>query len=155
MQTARTHLRVSRIEGRMKNTTVIALACAICLASVTARAAISPDQAGVRDAENRWSEAFVTGNAAALDDLLDSDYVSVGSSGQPRLKNEIVQLAVKYAKAHPGQHANPLPPTSTIRVIGDAAVVQHHNPDENSVDVFYFREGHWRAWYSQHTKVEK
>jgi hypothetical protein len=40
-----------------------------------------------------------------------------------------------------------------IRVIGDAAVVQHHGDKERSVDVFYFRDGRWHAWYSQHTSL--
>lgn len=110
-------------------------------------------EAGVRDAENRWSEAFITGDAATLDALLDSDYVSTGATGKPRAKAEIIALASGYAKSHPGQHGQPLPATSTIRVIGNAAVVQHHNPGETSVDVFYFRDGQWCAWYSQHTKV--
>ncbi|HEY3519593.1 MAG TPA: DUF4440 domain-containing protein [Rhodanobacteraceae bacterium] len=140
----------------MKNhAALIAFACANCLTFTSAMAATRPDQAGVRAAENRWSEAFVTGDSAALDDLLDADYVSVGATGESRPKTEIIRLAAQYAKTHPGQHAQPLPATSTIRVIGDAAVVQHHRPDENSVDVFYFRGGRWRAWYSQHTRVAK
>jgi hypothetical protein len=138
-------------------TTRFAFACAVVCAFAlpgAARAA-SPDQAGVRTAENRWSEAFMTGDAAALDDLLDADYVSVGTNGKARPKAEIIRLATEYAKAHPGQHAKPMPSSSTIRVIGDAAVVQHHDPDQNSVDVFYFRDGQWHAWYSQHTRVAK
>lgn len=131
----------------------LVLACMVCLASVAAQAANAPDLAGVRDAENRWSEAFMTGNAAVLDQLLDADYVSVGSNGKARPKAEIIDLATEYAKAHPGQHAKPLPPTSTIRVIGNAAVVQHHSATAASVDVFYFRDGQWHAWYSQHTQV--
>lgn len=131
-----------------------ALACTLALTG-TARAAASPDQAGVRDAENRWSEAFMTGDAATLGTLLDDDYISVSGHGQPRPKAEIIRSATEYAKAHPGHHAQPLPPTSTIRVIGDAAVVQHHSPQATSVDVFYFRDGQWHAWYSQHTQVTK
>ena len=142
----------------MKTATVpFALACALACAlasSGTARAA-SPDQAGVRDAENRWSEAFMTGDAATLDALLDSGYVSIGGNGQAHPKAVIIRFATEYAKAHPGQHAKPLPPTSTIRVIGNAAVVQHHSPEAASVDVFYFRDGRWHAWYSQHTQVAK
>lgn len=110
------------------------------------------DEAGVRDAENRWSEAFVSGDAATLDTLLDADYVSTGTTGKPRSKAEIIALASGYAKAHPGEHGQPLSATSTIRVIGNAAVVQHHNASDTSVDVFYFRDGRWCAWYSQHTK---
>jgi hypothetical protein len=127
----------------------------VFFASPPAIAASSfPDEAGVRDAENRWSQAFVSGDAATLSALLDKDYVSVGTAGKPRPKAEIIGLATAYAKAHPGEHATPMAATSTIRVIGDAAVVQHRGAGDNSVDVFYFRDGHWYAWYSQHTKVE-
>ncbi|HJU26205.1 MAG TPA: nuclear transport factor 2 family protein [Rhodanobacteraceae bacterium] len=131
--------------------TVLMSAGALALAAT--HPAVAADDSGVRGAENRWSEAYVTGDAATLDDLLDADYVSVNAKGKPRPKAEIIQAAKEYATAHPGQHANPLPPTSTIHVIGDAAVVQHHAPQENSVDVFYFRDGKWHAWYSQHTRV--
>jgi hypothetical protein len=135
------------------------LASAILVWLVTAAgAAMAADKvadvAGVRDAENRWSEAFVSGDAATLDVLLDADYVSTGITGKARPKSEIISLAGAYAKAHPGDHAKPLSDTSTIRVIGDAAIVQHHNSADTSVDVFYFRDGRWTAWYSQHTKLD-
>ena len=112
------------------------------------------DEAGVRDAENRWSEAFMEGDAATLDTLLDADYISTGTNGKARDKAQIIKLAQDFAKAHPGQHASPLAPTSSIRVIGNAAVVQHRNSADTSVDVFYFRDGRWHAWYSQHTRLE-
>lgn len=63
------------------------------------------------------------------------------------------------AGSSPGGHnthdahdwSTPLSPTSTIRVIGDAAIVRHHGDNDTSVDVFYFRDGRWHAWYSQHS----
>jgi hypothetical protein len=127
----------------------------LLLAGAAHAATTQPDEAGVRDAENRWSEAFVSGDAATLDALLDSDYVSVNAAGKPRAKAEILQLARDFATAHPGQHGQPLPATSTIRVIGDAAVVQHRGTQDTSVDVFYFRDGRWRAWYSQHSALAR
>jgi hypothetical protein len=133
---------------------VIAMSCLICASSVALGATPTADVAGVREAENRWSEAFISGDTAALDALLDADYVSVNTTGHARAKAEILQLARNYAKAHPGEHAQPLSPTSTIRVIGNAALVQHHGTQDTSVDVFYFRDGHWHAWYSQHSKLE-
>jgi hypothetical protein len=108
----------------------------------------------VREIENRWSEAFISGDAAILDALLDAQYVSVGATGNARPKAQIIALAVAYAKSHPGEHAKALPPTSVIRVIGDTALVQHRNSGDMSVDVFYFSEGQWHACYSQHTKRE-
>jgi len=137
----------------MKPALPIFLSISLFIAQAATAAGSIADEAGVRDAENRWGEAFITGDAATLDALLDADYVSTGATGKPRSKAEIVALASTYAKAHPGEHAKPLPATSTIRVIGDAAVVQHHNVGDTSVDVFYFRDGRWYAWYSQHTKL--
>ena len=127
--------------------------CLLLAAGTTLAAGKAPDEAGVREAENQWSEAFMTGDTATLDALLDADYVSTGTNGKARRKAEILHIADTYAKAHPGEHATPLSPTSTIRVIGDAAVVQHHSSSDTSVDVFYFRGGRWHAWYSQHTKL--
>ena len=137
----------------MKPSFLIPLSMFLFVAQAATAAEKIADEAGVRDAENRWSEAFVGGDAATLDALLDADYVSTGATGKPRSKSEIIGLATTYAKTHTGEHAKPLSTTSTIRVIGNAAVVQHHNASDTSVDVFYFRDGRWHAWYSQHTKI--
>lgn len=137
----------------MKSALFIPLSIFLIIANAASGAEKVADEAGVRNAENRWSEAFVSGDVPTLDALLDADYVSTGTTGKPRSKAEIIALARSYAKAHPGEHAQPLPTTSTIRVIGNAAIVQHHNTGDTSVDVFYFRDGRWYAWYSQHTKI--
>lgn len=137
----------------MKRALLIPLSMFLTVAQPATAAEKIADEAGVRGAENRWSEAFVSGDVTTLETLLDADYVSTGATGKPRSKAQIIELASTYAKAHPGEHAKPLPTTSTIRVIGDAAVVQHHNASDTSVDVFYFRDGRWYAWYSQHTKI--
>lgn len=137
----------------MNRTLLIPLSTFLIVSQSAAAADKIADEAGVRDAENRWSEAFVSGDAVTLETLLDADYVSTGATGKARSKAEIIGLASNYAKAHPREHAKPLPATSTIRVVGDAAVVQHHSASDTSVDVFYFRDGRWYAWYSQHTKI--
>lgn len=132
----------------------ISLALVLLLAAMgTASGADTADESGVRAVEDRWSEAFITGDAPTLEALLDADYVSVGTNGNARPKAEIIRIATAYAKEHPGGHAKPLAPTSTIRVIGDSAVVRHRSDTDASVDVFYFRDGRWHAWYSQHTKL--
>ena len=128
----------------------------IGLASGTGLAAVpgaDPGEAGVREVENGWSEAFITGDAAYLTELLDPGYVSVGAHGDPRSKADIIALAGRYAAEHPGGHASSLPPTSKIEIKGSAAIVVHHNTNDTSVDVFYYAGGRWRAWYSQHTSI--
>lgn len=112
-----------------------------------------PTEAALRDVESGWSRAFVTGDTKALDDLLDPAYVSVSTSGVPRPKAEIMAAASRFAAEHPNTPVQPLPPTSTFSVKGNAAVVTHHGAQDTSVDVFYYSQGRWHAWYSQHTKL--
>jgi hypothetical protein len=127
---------------------------ALALTAVLAAGAASPvepaTEAGVRHAENLWSEAFITGDAAALEALLDPQYVSVNPTGVARPKAQIIGFARDYAAKHPGEHAKPLTDSSTVRVIGKTALVQHHSPQGFSMDLFYYEGGRWKAWYSQH-----
>lgn len=109
------------------------------------------DEQAVRMVEDRWSQAFVSGDVTALGALLDERYVSIGAKGDVRTKDDVISLARRYAAAHPGEAATPLTASSVVRVIGDAALVTHEGAAERSVDVLYYRDGHWHAWYSQHT----
>ncbi|WP_116994563.1 MULTISPECIES: nuclear transport factor 2 family protein [unclassified Duganella] len=111
----------------------------------------APGEAGVREVENGWSKAFVTGDTAYLDALLDPAYVSVGTQGVARPKADIIAMAKAYGAAHPGAQATPLLPTAKIDVKGTAAIVIHSGKGDTSIDVFHYSDGRWRAWYSQHT----
>jgi aryl-alcohol dehydrogenase-like predicted oxidoreductase len=129
----------------------VLLICLSLLSGLSLAGPVAPDEAGARAAEESWSRAFVTGDTATLDTLLDADYVSVNAIGSARAKAEVLQLAAAYAKAHPGATSQPLSPTSVVRVNGNMALVTHSSPADVSVDVLYFRDGRWHAWYSQHT----
>lgn len=131
------------------------MAAAALLVATPALAGEARTEQSVRAVEDRWSQAFMSGDAATLGALLDDRYVSVGTKGNARNKAEIIALAQRFAAANPGAKATPLPASSTIRVVGDAAVVTHQGPDERSVDVFYYRAGRWHAWYSQHTALAR
>ena len=138
----------------MRPFAVFALAAALPLNLATAAPAAAMGEprteAGVRHAEDLWSEAFITGDAAALEALLDPAYVSVNPVGVARPKAQIIGFAKDYAAKHPGEHAKPLAATSTIRIIGNTALVVHNAPGSYSMDMFYYQGGRWRAWYSQH-----
>ena len=125
------------------------LAAAACAGDVPPTAN-ERSEAGVQAVEKRWSEAFMRGETAYLNDLLAEDYISVNGSGAVRTKADIIEMSRKYAANNQG----PMPdlPPSPVSIIGDAAIVQHDNQSERSVDVFYYRDGRWYAWYSQHTR---
>jgi hypothetical protein len=137
---------------------------ALCAASLLpslalptlARAAPDPETQrtieGVRAVETHWGRAFVTGDAAYLEQLLSDGYVSVNASGRVRPKAEIIALARKIA-------AGPNPPkpvesTAKIEVRGDAAISTAVGETDASVDVFFYKDGRWHAWYSQHSPVK-
>ena len=107
---------------------------------------------GVRAVEAHWQKAFLGGDAAYLETLLDPAYVSVGHAGNARPKSEIIALAKKVAE----KKLTPQPPEhpATIVVHDNAAVVTDSASGDTSVDVFYYAGGHWHAWYSQHTPVQ-
>ena len=107
---------------------------------------------GVRAVEAHWQKAFLSGDAAYLETLLDPAYVSVGHAGNARPRAEIVALSKKVAE----KKMTPQPPDhpATIVVRDNAAVVTDSASGDTSVDVFYYAGGRWHAWYSQHTPVQ-
>ena len=106
---------------------------------------------GVRAVEAHWQKAFLGGDAAYLEALLDPAYVSVGHAGNARPKAEIVALSKKIAE----KKMTPQPPDHEAKIVvrDNAAVVTDTASGDTSVDVFYYEGGRWHAWYSQHTPV--
>jgi ketosteroid isomerase-like protein len=124
------------------------LILALALSTATA-----DDKAAVRAAEDGWNAAYISGDTDFLDHLLANDYVSVSGTGSDRDKTANLASARSYAAAHPGAVNTPLPPSSTIAITGDLAIVRHHGTKDVSVDIFQKREGRWIAVYSQHTPL--
>ena len=128
---------------------------AILFASAGAQATPAErlDEGSVRAVEGRWNEYEMTGDARSLDALLDPAYVSIATTGKISRKADIIAGAVAYAATHPGAHGSPLPMTSTVQMLGAAALVRHIGASYLSMDLFAFRNGRWRAIYSQHTAI--
>ena len=131
------------------------LMAALLAVTAPACAADAPETArsieGVRAVEAHWQKAFLSGDGAYLETLLDPAYVSVGHAGNARPKAEIIALSKKVAE----KKMTPQPPDhpATIVVRDNAAVVTDSGSGDTSVDVFYYTDGRWHAWYSQHTPV--
>src|SRR5205807_8804887 len=115
---------------------------------------------GVRAVEVHWQNAFTHGDGAYLEKLLTDDYVSVSGKGVVRDRKTIVQLAESYAKKNPGtETVSALSPETEVKVNGATAIVTSLGVmtttagplHSRSVDVFFYANGRWHAWYSQHT----
>ena len=115
-------------------------------------------------ADDRWLNAEVTGDVAALDQLLLADYRSVGVDGKVTDKAKILErvrqtggspdLAAKVA-AWKASH----PTRGEVSIAGDTAVLRwvlvkpEAGDPVSSSDIFVYRDGHWRAIYSQHSSA--
>lgn len=133
---------------------IAASLAALCLGRALAAEVPETERsmAGVRAVEAHWQRAFLAGDSAYLETLLDPAYISVGHAGNARPKAEIIALAKKVAEKNlaPQQPEHP----ATIVVRDNAAVVTDSAGGDTSVDVFYYADGRWHAWYSQHTPVQ-
>ena len=115
---------------------------------------------GIRAVEVHWQNAFTHGDGVYLEKLLTEDYLSVSGKGVARDRKTIVQLAEGYAKKNPtAETVTALSPETEVRVNGTTAIVTSLGVmttpagviHSRSVDVFFYANGHWHAWYSQHT----
>ena len=111
----------------------------------------TPNADGLKAVEAHWTQAFTHGDAAYLQNLLTDDYVSVNAKGIPRDKATIIKLALSFA-AHPPAMSQP-PSGLSCAVTGSTGIVTSDSGGQRSVDVFYYADGRWHAWYSQHTTI--
>jgi hypothetical protein len=147
---------------------------ALCLAATSAHAGIAQDaktvephtETAVIAADDNWGKAEETGNFAFVEGLLLPEYRSISSDGSVHDKAAILASMKKRADtpgsstsveqwkaAHPSR-------TSTV-ITGDTAILTFtlNRPGSPaavlSSDIFVYREGRWRALYSQHSQAEK
>jgi hypothetical protein len=152
---------------------VISLACfsAVIFQAASTQAGIptSPDPhtaAAVRSADDAWAAAEEAGDAAFVDWLLLPGYQSVGANGKATSKAAIVAHTTQIltdphargarAAAVAAWKANH-PSQAVVTLYGTTAVLTWVSAGASgkdavySCDIFFYREGHWRAIYSQHT----
>jgi hypothetical protein len=124
----------------------------------TATAVIADDEG--------WSKAEETGNTKYVDALLLPEYRSISSDGSTHDKAAILAHTAKgenngegAAKAEQWRVAHPF--RASVEINGDVAILTFaldKGVDPKPVmscDIFVYRDGHWRALYSQHTEAEK
>jgi hypothetical protein len=133
--------------------------CVLILAAAPAGAAEPKTAAAVKAVDDAWGDAEAKGDAAFVDQLLLPNYRSIGNTGKATTKETIVEHTTKqrapdYAKKVADWKAQH-PSRADVRLFGDTAVVNWTStaPDAAvfSSDIFVYRDGHWRAIYSQHT----
>jgi hypothetical protein len=143
-----------------------ALALVVTLPSAgTAEVRPAPEPrtaAAVLAADNGWGDAETRGDVAFVDALLSDGYRSIGHDGKVRTKVEI--LASTRAKGGTPARAAEVaawraqhPTQGNVALFGDTAVLTWMTAGTTnagmvmSCDIFVYRDGRWRAIYSQHS----
>ena len=126
------------------------------------RAAEPHTEAAVAADDEGWSKAEETGDTAYVDQLLLPEYRSISADGSIHPKSAILAHTKKSTPETTAKNAEwkaKHPYKTTVAINGDTAVVtfsldRSEDPKPvMSCDIFVYRDGHWRALYSQHTSA--
>ena len=150
----------------MKYLLHITLALAVtlpCAGAADARPAREPHTAAaVLAADNGWGDAETRGDVAFVDALLAAGYRTIGHDGKVRTKADVL-ASTRSRGGTPARAAEVAawraqhPTQGTVALFGDTAVLTWMstgptNPGlVRSCDIFVYRDGRWRAIYSQHS----
>lgn len=140
---------------------ICAFLLAFPVALVHAEAPSSSVEREVLDAERQWREAWVKGDAAALDRLHAVDYVAIPNIGTVSTREQVMadvkQGVFRYSKM---EHSE-----VSMRMFGPAVVVvglttnTGHRGDRDVSGAFRYtriyvkRDGRWQAVLSQYTRA--
>jgi hypothetical protein len=123
-------------------------------------------EAAVIADDEGWDKAEDKGDTAFIDRLLMPEYRSISSDGSVHDKAVILASARKNVSS-PERKANAEkwraahPYLTSVAVTGDTAILSFttNRPDSPvrimSSDIFVYRDGRWRALYSQHSEAGK
>ena len=123
-------------------------------------------EAAVLAADDDWLAAELRGDLKALDARLMPTYRDVTPEGKIHTKQDLLAGAAKH---HDKVTAPPLQAAADFRaqhpflehvlIEGDTAILQFESPKPEeqgvilSIDVFVYKDGHWRGLYSAHNKA--
>ena len=122
--------------------------------------------AAVLAADEAWTKAEIRGDGDFVDGLLLPEYRSISHNGMIATKAAIVAKARargpgsdfgKMVAAYKATH----PSRGDVTINGDTAIlawvslVADKGEPVASCDIFVYRDGRWRALYSQHTIAEQ
>ena len=100
---------------------LIALLCATALSAPAQDASDSATQSKIIAMEGAWNQAYKSGDAKALDALLDNAIVLVNDDGSVQTKVEFL-AGVKSSHPQAGQEQQVAPESFSVHVFGNTAI---------------------------------
>jgi len=134
-------------------------------AATGGHAAVHTPDARTADAviavDNSWGKAEAEGNAASVSQLLMPGYRSIGADGRTTDRDTIVRNTMLHAgssdyRVKVATWRQQHPSHGEVALFGDTAILTWVSDASanrgaiQSCDIFVYRDGHWRAIYSQH-----
>jgi len=128
------------------------------------KAAEPHTEAAVIADDDHWGKAETEGDQAYVDQLLLPEYRSISSDGSVHDKSVILAHTKKNINSPDRAAANDKwkaahPYVTSVLIIGDTAVLTFSLDRPTSPkpvlssDIFVYRDGRWRALYSQHSEA--
>jgi len=126
-------------------TTRAFLAALVCALTFSAcRSASAADDAAVRAADGKFSQAATKGDAGALGKLLDADFQWIDASGQVRSRGEVLKAVPNMLIPNPIAD-NASPDSIRSHTYGQIAVTETDHDRSHILLVWVMRPAGWRA----------
>jgi len=118
--------------------------------------------AAVVAVDDQWLQAEEHGDTTWLDSMLLPEYRSISADGKVLDKKTLLAHAAKNRgsdtmQSHVEAWQKTHPTKKSVVMRGDVAILSFSDPRTGRVrssDIFVYRDGGWRALYSQHSKAE-
>jgi hypothetical protein len=141
---------------------LLAVASAFPLFAADCGKVLGPQQvnaASLQRVEDDWNEAFMRGKTDYLECLLVPDYTTVTPRGTRDRAWELEHARQNQGSSTSISHVTgtvfQIEGTTGIARLYKAASADGQHPATYLSDVFTFKDGAWRAVYSQHTFVQE
>jgi hypothetical protein len=124
------------------NALLAALTCAMVFSAH--RTAWAADDAAVRAADGKFSQAAAKGDTGALGKLLDADFQWIDASGQVRGRAQVLKAVPRMLIPNPAENSS-IPQPSRLHSYGQVAVAQTEHGRLHVLRVWVMRPAGWRA----------
>jgi ketosteroid isomerase-like protein len=153
-------------KSNMKSASLLTvLLCATALVAPGQDASDSATKSKIAALEGAWNQAYKSGDAKALDALLDNGIVLVNDDGSVQTKAEFL-ASVKPSGTQAGSQEQQIAPESmTVHVFGNTAIAtgvfrakgvegrKSYVRRERFIDTWIYQDGHWACVATNATPI--
>ena len=145
---------------------LMVLLCATALVAPGQQTSDSATKSKIAALEGAWNQAYKSGDANALDALLDNGIVLVNDDGSVQTKKEFL-ATVKPSGSQGAQEQQVAPESMSVHVFGNTAIAtgvfrakgvegkKSYVRRERFIDTWIFKDGHWVCVATDATPIKR